>query len=147
MHIPQVTASSSCAWTLGQALLAPCVMGCSSTRTEACTCNMNILSSKHILCFTYFKPNISTFTLRYSNSLHKTMYSTQDQTVHFTYITSSKAEGKQTHILSSKDITNIGTDTVSYKVLPLGNNVYSMDSISFLICYLSHPSELLAFYF
>jgi hypothetical protein len=30
--------------------------------------------------------------------------------------------------MQTKDITDIGTETVRYKVLPLGNNVYSMDS-------------------
>jgi hypothetical protein len=41
---------------------------------------------------------------------------------------------------------DIGTETASYKVLLLGNNVYSLDSIYF-ICYPSHPSDPLACYF
>jgi hypothetical protein len=47
----------------------------------------------------------------------------------------------------TKHITNLGNKTACYKVLPLGNNVYSMDSICFLICYPSHPSDPLAIYF
>jgi hypothetical protein len=35
-------------------------------------------------------------------------------------------------------MTDIGTETASYKVLPMGNNVYSTDSICILICY---PSQ------
>jgi hypothetical protein len=47
--------------------------------------------------------------------------------------------------MQSKDITDIGNETASYKVLPLGNNVQSMDSICLLICYPSHLSVPLAF--
>jgi hypothetical protein len=38
--------------------------------------------------------------------------------------------------MQTKDITNIGTETASYRVLPLGNNVEQMDSIGFVIGYL-----------
>jgi hypothetical protein len=41
--------------------------------------------------------------------------------------------------MQTNDITDILNETTSYKVLPLGNNVYSMDSICFLICYPSGP--------
>jgi hypothetical protein len=44
------------------------------------------------------------------------------------------------HILCKpKDIPDIGNETASYKVLPLGNNVYSMDS---MLPYLLSPSRL-----
>jgi hypothetical protein len=49
--------------------------------------------------------------------------------------------------MQTKNITNIGTETASYKVLPLGNNVYSVDSICLLTCYPSQPSDPLASYF
>jgi hypothetical protein len=51
------------------------------------------------------------------------------------------------YIMLSKDIINIGTDTASYEVLPLGDNVYSVDSICFLVCYPSRRSDRLVFYF
>jgi hypothetical protein len=47
--------------------------------------------------------------------------------------------------MKTKDISNTGNETVKYKVLPLGNNVYSMDSFFFLICYPSHPFDPLLF--
>jgi hypothetical protein len=53
----------------------------------------------------------------------------------FAYVTILRVEGKQMHILRNpKTFTDIGTETASYKVLPLGNNFYSMDSICILIC-------------
>jgi hypothetical protein len=40
------------------------------------------------------------------------------------------------HILCEpKNFTDIEAEIVSYKVLPLGNNVHGTDSICFLICY------------
>jgi hypothetical protein len=76
------------------------------------------------------------------------LYSSRDQTVRFGYVTSLRVEGKQIHVaaMQIKDITDIGTDTASYEVLPLVNNVYCMDSICSLTCYLSHPSDPPAFY-
>jgi hypothetical protein len=71
-------------------------------------------------------------------------YSTRDQTVRFVYVTNFRVKRK-THILS-KDITDIETETASYKVLPLENNVHGMDSFYFLICYPSLPYDPLAFY-
>jgi hypothetical protein len=53
---------------------------------------------------------------------------TWNQTVRFAYVTSLWVEGKQTHILCKpKDIIDTGNETASYKVLPLGNNVYNID--------------------
>jgi hypothetical protein len=54
------------------------------------------------------------------------LYSSWDQTVHFAYVSSLWVEGKQMHILCK---TKALPETVSDKVLPLGNNVYSLDSI------------------
>jgi hypothetical protein len=48
------------------------------------------------------------------------------------------------YTVSTKDITDIVTETANYKVLPLGNKVCSMDSICFLTCYPSQPSDPLA---
>jgi hypothetical protein len=50
--------------------------------------------------------------------------------VRFAYVTVLRAKGKQTRmcILQTKNITDIGTEIASYKLLPLGNNVYSVDS-------------------
>jgi hypothetical protein len=49
--------------------------------------------------------------------------------------------------MKTKGITDIGTETASYKALPLGNNIHSMDSLCFLIYYPSHPFEPLDFCF
>jgi hypothetical protein len=49
------------------------------------------------------------------------------------------------HTIQTKDI-NAGNETASYRALPLGNNVYSMTSICFLICCPSHLLHLLAIY-
>jgi hypothetical protein len=51
--------------------------------------------------------------------------------VPFAYVTILRVEGKQTHIQKKKDIIDVGTETASYKVLPLGSNVYSMGSVCF----------------
>jgi hypothetical protein len=48
--------------------------------------------------------------------------------VRFAYVTSLRVEGKQTHILCRPKILPTGTETARNKLLPLGNNVYSMDS-------------------
>jgi hypothetical protein len=69
------------------------------------------------------------------------VYSRRDQTVLFALVTSLRVEGKQTHILCKPKTL---PETASYKVLPLRNNIYSMDSICFLIRYSSHPSDPLA---
>jgi hypothetical protein len=53
--------------------------------------------------------------------------------VRFAYVTSLRVETKtNAYTVWIKDITDIGTETASYKVLPLGNNVCSMDSICFV---------------
>jgi glycopeptide antibiotics resistance protein len=67
-------------------------------------------------------------------------YAGRERTVLFAYVTSLRVEGKQTHILRKTKITDIGTETASYKVLSLGNNVYSMDRKFFLICFPSNPT-------
>lgn len=72
------------------------------------------------------------------------LYSYPDESVCFAYITSLWVEGKQTHIPCKADTTNIGTETASYKVLPLGSNVYSLDSMHLIICYPSHPCDSIA---
>jgi hypothetical protein len=48
--------------------------------------------------------------------------------------------------MKTKDITGKGNETASYKELPLGNNVYGMDSTCFLIYCPSYPSDPLTFY-
>jgi hypothetical protein len=63
--------------------------------------------------------------LHSDNKLYTPQFSSRDQTVRFNYVTSLRVEGKQTHI---KGITDIRTETASYKAMPLGK-VYSMDSI------------------
>jgi hypothetical protein len=49
---------------------------------------------------------------------------------------------EKTYTTETKDITDTGTKTENYEVLPLGNNVYSMDSVWFLACYSSRPSDI-----
>jgi hypothetical protein len=56
--------------------------------------------------------------------------------VRFAYITSLRVEGKQTHILCKPK--TLGTETASYKVLPLENNVYSLDNEELHGLYSSH---------
>jgi hypothetical protein len=70
-------------------------------------------------------------------------YSSRDQTVRFAYITSLRVERKQTHVqtmqtiqtMQTRDNTDTGTETMSHKLLPLGCNIFRMDSICFLLCY------------
>jgi hypothetical protein len=50
------------------------------------------------------------------------------------------------YAMQTKDIADIGIETVRYKVLPLGNNAQRMGSTCFLICCLSHPSDPVVFY-
>jgi hypothetical protein len=72
--------------------------------------------------------------------------STWDQTVRFAYVSSLWEEGKQRHKLCKpKNIIDTGNETANYKVLPMGNNVYSMDSICFFILCPSTLSDPLAF--
>jgi hypothetical protein len=72
----------------------------------------------------------------------KLWYSTWEQTMPFVYYISSwLEEGKQTHVLCQQKTL---PQTASYKVLPLRNNVYILDSICFIICCPSHPSDPLA---
>jgi hypothetical protein len=44
-----------------------------------------------------------------------------------------------------KGVTDTWTETASYKLLTLGNNVHSIDSMCFLICYCLQPSDPLPF--
>jgi hypothetical protein len=74
-------------------------------------------------------------------------YSIREQIVCFACVTSLRVKGRQTHFLCKPDITDIGTKTARYKVLPLGNNVYIVDSICSLTWYPSHPSDHLPSYF
>jgi hypothetical protein len=48
--------------------------------------------------------------------------------------------------VGTKDITEVGTETASCKVLQLGNDVHSTDSACFIICCPSRRSDPLAFY-
>jgi hypothetical protein len=50
------------------------------------------------------------------------MYSSQEQSMHFTYITNLQVEEKQAHTMQTKDISNKGTLTASYKVLRWQNS-------------------------
>jgi hypothetical protein len=54
------------------------------------------------------------------------------------YITSLGVEAKCIYCVN-KDISKIWNETASYKLLPLRNNVESMDSIWCLICFPFHP--------
>jgi hypothetical protein len=80
---------------------------------------------------------IDFYPQNFKKAFGKCVWSTREQIVRFAYVTSLFVEGKQTHMLCKP--YRIGTETASYKVLSLGNNVYSMDRICFLICYPSDP--------
>lgn len=67
-------------------------------------------------------------------------YSFRVESTRVAYVTSLPVNGKQIHMYYANQIhCGIRTETGSYKVLPVGNNVYSKDSICFFICYPSHP--------
>jgi hypothetical protein len=68
-------------------------------------------------------------------------FNSRGQTVRFVYVSSLRVEGKQVHILYKPDITDRGTQTASYKVLPLGNYVYSLGSVCILTCCYSYPLQ------
>jgi hypothetical protein len=98
------------------------------SRVDSCVpCNMKC---DHIL------HHISWRWTHFTAMLLPALHCTRDQTVRLTYITSLQVDGIPTHMLcKQKYITDIRTDTQSYKVLLLGDNVYSMGSTCFLICF------------
>ena len=69
----------------------------------------------------------------------------KNQTMHFAYNIVGWVEGKQLHILCRpKTLPALNWDMKLNAALTLGSNVYSSDSIQFLTCYPSQPSDPLA---
>jgi hypothetical protein len=86
-------------------------------------------------------PSQQVYVLERTNCSH-------GETARFVYTNGLRVKRKQKHVLCKpKTCNDIWTETASYKVLPLGNNVYNMNSICFLICCPSITSDSLAFYF
>jgi hypothetical protein len=64
---------------------------------------------------------------------NKHSYSIRDQTARFPYVIDLRLERKQRHVLCrTKGIIGKGTEASSYKVLPLGNNVYNIRKCLYL---------------
>jgi hypothetical protein len=86
--------------------------------------------------FTAFKTTllfITVFTTAHHLHLSWTIstyyYSTRAQTARFAYVTSLGVEEKQSDILCKPKTLSTGTKTASWKLLQLGTNVCSMDSM------------------